>query len=112
VYAIGDVASVGTPKAGVFAEGQAIVVAAQMSALLRETTTGTGYDGRGICYMEFGNDMVAKVDVTFLHGVSPVGRLEGPSTELVADKTAFGASRVLRWFGRTWSLAQGTAGSA
>ena len=32
VYAVGDVTSVGTPKAGVFAEGQAAVVAAQLIA--------------------------------------------------------------------------------
>ena len=30
VYALGDVASVGTPKAGVFSEGQALVVASQI----------------------------------------------------------------------------------
>jgi len=34
VYAVGDVTSVGTPKAGVFAEGQAAVVAAGISARL------------------------------------------------------------------------------
>lgn len=35
VYAVGDVTSVGTPKAGVFAEGQAAVVAAEICARLR-----------------------------------------------------------------------------
>ena len=41
---------------------------------------------------------VAKVDVTFQAGLRPVGDLEGPSTTLVAEKTAFGATRVQRWF--------------
>jgi sulfide:quinone oxidoreductase len=104
VYAVGDVTSVGTPKAGVFAEGQAIVAAAQIIARIRETTTSVEYDGRGVCYMELGHNMIAKVEVTFRSGVAPVGALEGPSTELVADKTAFGTTRVRRWFGRTWSL--------
>ena len=104
VYAVGDVTSVGTPKAGVFAEGQAIVAAAQISARIRETTTSVEYDGRGVCYMELGHNMIAKVEVTFRSGMAPVGALEGPSTELVADKTAFGSTRVHRWFGRTWSL--------
>ena len=36
VYAVGDVTSVGTPKAGVFAEGQAAVAAAGISALIRD----------------------------------------------------------------------------
>lgn len=103
VYAVGDVTSVGTPKAGVFAEGQATVVAAEISARLRGSTTQTTYDGRGICYMEFGHDMIAKVDVTFLSGQTPAGGLEGPSTDLAADKTAFGSERIHRWFNRSWT---------
>jgi len=106
VYAVGDVTSVGTPKAGVFAEGQATVVAAQISAQKRGTATPVAYDGRGICYMEIGHDMVAKVDVTFLSGQSPVGDLEGPSADLIADKVAFGSERIRRWFGRTWHATQ------
>jgi sulfide:quinone oxidoreductase len=112
VYAVGDVTSIGTPKAGVFAEGQATVVAAQIIANLRGTAPSTGYDGRGICYMEFGHDMIAKVDVTFLSGRSPAGVLEGPSPDLVADKIAFGSERVHRWFGRTWQASQPVAPGA
>jgi len=102
VYAVGDVTSVGTPKAGVFAEGQAAVVAAQVGARLRGAGTPATYDGHGICYMEFGRDMIAKVDVTFLSGQSPAGMLEGPSADLVADKTTFGSERIGRWFDKTW----------
>jgi sulfide:quinone oxidoreductase len=106
VYAVGDVTSAGTPKAGVFAEGQATVVAAHISARKRGTTSPVAYDGRGICYLEVGHDMVAKVDVTFTSGQSPVGGLEGPSAALAADKAAFGTERVRRWFGRTWLAIQ------
>jgi sulfide:quinone oxidoreductase len=102
VYAIGDVASVGTPKAGVFAEGQAAVAADGISALLRGEGEPAGYDGHGICYLEFGDHQVAKVDVTFLAGAAPHGALEGPSPALAAEKTDFGATRVRRWFGRSW----------
>jgi sulfide:quinone oxidoreductase len=98
VYAVGDVTSVGTPKAGVFAEGQAAVVAEQISALIRGQSTEVAYDGRGICYLEFGHDEVAKVDVTFVSGQTPTGDLEGPSAALAADKSAFGTSRIARWF--------------
>ncbi|MBU2666123.1 NAD(P)/FAD-dependent oxidoreductase [Actinoplanes bogorensis] len=105
VYAVGDVTSVGTPKAGVFAEGQAAVVAQRIIGHART------YDGRGVCYLEFGGDQVAKVDVTFVAGQRPVGSLIGPSTDLAADKTAFGADRIRRWFGREWSpSAAGTDG--
>jgi sulfide:quinone oxidoreductase len=98
VYAVGDVTSVGTPKAGVFAEGQAKVVAARIAAQLRGSAAPDVYDGRGLCYLELGHDLVAKVDVTFRSGESPVGSIEGPSHELVADKALFGSSRVERWF--------------
>jgi sulfide:quinone oxidoreductase len=102
VFAVGDVTSIGTPKAGVFAEGQAAVVAANLIARVRGAGTDAAYDGHGLCYMEVGHGEVAKVDVTFLSGQSPRGHLEGPSQELMADKSSFGATRVRRWFGRSW----------
>jgi sulfide:quinone oxidoreductase len=103
VYAVGDVTSVGTPEAGVFAEGQAAVAADRIVAAIQGATSATHYDGRGICYLEFGHDRVAKVDVTFRSGERPVGDLEGPSAELTAEKSAFGTERVRRWFGRDWT---------
>ena len=104
VYAVGDVTSVGTPKAGVFAEGQAVVAAERIAARIRGDAESGEYDGRGICYLEFGHHRVAKVDVTFLSGQTPHGALEGPSEQLAADKVEFGTSRVRRWFGREWSV--------
>jgi len=99
VYAVGDVTSVGTPKAGVFAEGQAAVVADRIIAAIRSGGEAPDYDGRGICYLEFGHDQVAKVDVTFVSGKPPVGGLDGPSHEIAADKVEFATSRIGRWFG-------------
>ena len=98
VYAVGDVTSVGTPKAGVFAEGAAAVVAERLIAQARGVATSARYDGRGTCYVEFGAERVAKVDVTFLHG-PPSGLFEGPSADLAVDKVAFGTTRVAHWFG-------------
>ena len=102
VYAVGDVTSVGTPKAGVFAEGQASVVAAAIAARVRGDGASSDYDGRGVCYLEFGDGRVGMVDVTFLSGQAPKGELIGPSDELAADKEAFGRSRIRRWFDRSW----------
>jgi sulfide:quinone oxidoreductase len=102
VYAVGDVTSVGTPKAGVFAEGQAVVVAEAIIARARGGADSPQYDGHGMCYLEFGRDQVAKVDVTFLSGQAPHGDLQGPSTEFARDKEEFGTSRIQRWFGREW----------
>ncbi|MET0912484.1 MAG: FAD/NAD(P)-binding oxidoreductase [Acidimicrobiales bacterium] len=102
VYAVGDVTSVGTPKAGVFAEGQALVVADSIAAQVRGATPSAQYDGHGMCYLEFGKDQVAKVDVTFVSGQPPSGSLDGPSADYVADKVEFGSSRIQRWFDRPW----------
>jgi sulfide:quinone oxidoreductase len=102
VYAVGDVTSVGTPKAGVFAERQASVVADQIIARHRKREPPSAYDGRGICYLEFGGERVARVDVTFRAGRSPTGQFDEPSEFLTAEKAAFGSTRIERWFGRAW----------
>jgi sulfide:quinone oxidoreductase len=99
VYAVGDVATVGVPKAGVFAEGAARVVARQLIAKARGGALPEGYDGRGSCYIEFGAGRIGRVDVDFLSGPKPTGAFQAPSTELVAEKALFGSSRRARWFG-------------
>ena len=103
VYAVGDVTSVGTPKAGVFAEGQAVVVADEIVAQHRGRRASGTYDGRGICYVEFGHDQVGRVDVTFRSGERPSGEFDGPSPDYAADKSKFGSSRIQRWFARDWT---------
>jgi sulfide:quinone oxidoreductase len=103
VYAVGDVTSVGTPKAGVFAEGQAAVVADAIIAEARGAGRSGAYDGRGICYLEFGDDQVARVEVTFVSGQAPIGSFDGPSDSIARNKAEFGSVRARRWFGREWS---------
>ena len=102
VYAVGDVTSVGTPKAGVFAEGQAAVVADRIAGVVRGETSSSTYGGNGMCYLEFGENEIAIVNVTFLSGHAPYGDMEGPSAALVADKVEFGEHRIQRWFGHQW----------
>jgi len=100
VYAMGDVATVGVPKAGVFSEGAARVVAAEVLAELRGEEQPAGYDGLGSCYIEFGAGRVGRVDVDFLSGPKPTGTFQAPSSALVAEKENFGSSRRARWFDR------------
>jgi len=99
VYAVGDVATVGVPKAGVFAEGAARVVAQAIIARERGAEPPAGYAGQGSCYIEFGAGRVGRVDVDFLGGPTPTGTFQAPSDALVADKALFGSSRRARWFG-------------
>jgi sulfide:quinone oxidoreductase len=87
------------PKAGVFAEGPARVVAASLTADLRGGERPSAYDGRGSCYIEFGSGRVGRVDVDFLSGPAPTGAFQEPSSALVTEKQHFGSSRRARWFG-------------
>ncbi|MBD8023656.1 NAD(P)/FAD-dependent oxidoreductase [Microbacterium gallinarum] len=102
VFAVGDCAAVGTPRAGVFAERQAATAARRIAARVRGDADGPTYDGRGVCYIEFGGDEVGMVEVSFFEG-RPNGSMHGPSLDLAADKHEFGASRVRRWFDREWA---------
>jgi len=100
VYAVGDVNGVGTPKAGVFAESASVIVAAAIISKLRGGPSPDAYKGAGSCYIEFGHDVVGRVDVDFLSGPKPTGTFQEPSEALAAEKIQFGASRIERWFGR------------
>ena len=99
VYAIGDVADTGTPKAGVFAESAAKAVASSLIARIRGEGEGGLYGGAGSCYIEFGGGRVARVDIDFLSGPKPTGTYHEPSAALRADKERFKATRQARWFG-------------
>jgi len=99
VYAVGDVTSVGTPKAGVFSEGAARVVAASLIAELQGGEQPSAYAGAGSCYVEFGGGRVGRADVDFLSGPAPTGSFIEPSVALVGEKQRFGSSRRARWFG-------------
>jgi sulfide:quinone oxidoreductase len=100
VYAVGDVATIGVPKAGVFSEGAARVVGASLIARLQDGEQPGAYNGLGSCYIEFGSGRVGRVDVDFFSGPKPTGTFQEPSVALVAEKEHFGSSRRLRWFGR------------
>ena len=99
VYAVGDVTSVGTAKAGTFAEGAARVVAASLLAEVQAGEQPSAYAGAGTCYVEFGGGRVGRVDVDFLSGPAPTGSFIEPSVALVGEKQHFGSSRRGRWFG-------------
>jgi len=104
VYAVGDVTSVGTPKAGVFAEGAAKIAAASIIATFKGNENKTPYTGAGSCYIEFGKGEVGRVDVDFFSGPKPFGIHHDASAAMMADKENFGSSRKARWFDLTKAL--------
>jgi sulfide:quinone oxidoreductase len=101
VYAIGDVCTGPrtVPKAGIFAESAAIVVADDVAAAITGGEQPAPFGGSGICYAEFGGGLVGKVEVNFLHGDAPAAQRYEPSLEYAAEKEQFGAARRARWFG-------------
>jgi sulfide:quinone oxidoreductase len=98
VYAIGDVTSVGTPKAGAFAEGQGAAVADAIIARHRGIAEHDDYVGTGFCYLRFGDLGLAEVHVS-VTSAGTVGHLNGPSPGLLATRTDYTDERVRRWFG-------------
>jgi sulfide:quinone oxidoreductase len=101
VYAVGDV-NTGertVPKAGIFAEAAALVVADDIAAQITGGEPPAPYEGWGICYAEFGDGLVSKVEVNFLRGDAPVAERNDPSEAFAAEKEEFGRSRRARWFG-------------
>ena len=101
VYAVGDVTSVGTPKAGVFAEGQAAVVADRSIAGHRARPARREYDGRA-------SATSSSATTRSPGSTSPSAAESADGTSrgrpsCAADKAEFGSSRIQRWFGRDWT---------
>ena len=99
VYAVGDITNAPVPRAGVIAEGEARTVA---DVIISRVTSGApppAYEGAAICYIEMGDEMVARVDVNFLAGSAPTASFSAPSATIAAEKRSFGQSRRQRWFG-------------
>jgi sulfide:quinone oxidoreductase len=98
VYAIGDCAETGIPKAGVFAESAARAVADSIATTIRGGHARP-FDGRGLCFVEMGEGKVGRVDVHFRAPGGPTAPLLGPAEEYAAEKAEFGNLRRRRWFG-------------
>ena len=99
IYAIGDITSAPVPRAGVFAEGEAVTLAEHLIADIRGGQQPPSYGGRASCYVEFGGGVVAKVNVEFLKGLAPTGSFTPPTAAAGKEKQAFALSRAARWFG-------------
>lgn len=97
VYAIGDVAELGVPMAGAFAQTAGAALARRIAAEVRGEEPAPHVPSGG-CYVEFGDGRVGRIDIEIVDGERR-GTFSGPSEELRADKERFGSSRRARWFG-------------
>ncbi|HSD99784.1 MAG TPA: FAD-dependent oxidoreductase [Burkholderiales bacterium] len=98
VYAIGDGAATGMPKAGSFAESAARAVASSILAKLKGGEP-TPNSGTGSCIVEFGDGRIGWADLDFLSGPKLTSIYHAPSVAGRAHKVQFGAKRTARWFG-------------
>jgi len=104
VYALGDVVAIPLklgkplPKAGVFAHGQAEVVARNIVL----TVTGRGksatFDGDGECYLEAGDGKAGIGRGNFYTEPAPQVKLRSPARRWHAAKVLFEKNWLRRWF--------------
>lgn len=85
VYAIGDVTTIPLkmgkplPKAGVFAHGQAEVVARNLARAWTGKGEAARFDGHGMCFVEIGAGMAGLGSGNFYAEPTPAVRLRAPS---------------------------------
>lgn len=105
VFAVGDVNEIPLanglplPKAGLFAESQAKVVAGQIIAELRRAPAPPPFDGVGYCFIETGGGQATMVQGHFLASPAPAIIIAPPSAQALQQKIEFEHSRLLSWFG-------------
>jgi len=104
VYAIGDVngimLSIGKPlpKAGVFAHGEAEVVANNIAYEITGNGTPRKFEGGGECFIEIGDGKAGFGSGNFFAEPSPKIKLKYPSRLQHLGKIAFEKFWLYRWF--------------
>jgi sulfide:quinone oxidoreductase len=102
VFAVGDVTEINLggivtiPKAGIFAEAEAIVVSQEIIDQITNTKTNAKFDGKGFCFMEIGDNKAGYLEVD-LYKEDPNSRLQSPSEESYIKKLEFEETRVKNW---------------
>ncbi len=86
-------------KAGVMAEGEAEVVAANIAARVRGEPEAVRFSGKGYCFLELGDGLAVEVSGDFYASPNPVVSVGTPSPKALEAKRTFEAARLARWFG-------------
>lgn len=102
IFAIGDVTEIkigqlAMPKAGIFAEGEAKVVAQEIIDEVANIKSQAAYNGQGYCFFEAGNRMAGYVEADFYNAAGPAIRLEAPTEKHFEKKHEFERSRLKEW---------------
>lgn len=104
VYAIGDVTGVPLvtgrplPKAGVFAQGEAEVVANNIVHAITGEGAPRSFEGHGACFIEIGDGRAGFGSGNFFAEPAPQIRLRQPGLLLHLGKVAYEKYWLYRWF--------------
>lgn len=103
VWAIGDNVQIllamgkPLPRAGVFAHGQAHVVADSIAAAITGEPAPAGFDGHGGCFIETGGRRAAYGSGDFYAQPTPTVALHPPALRWHAGKVVFETNVLRRW---------------
>ena len=88
VYALGDAATTGVPKAGSVAHYQAGILSQRLASKIRGRPATATYDGKTLCFIETGMDSASFVEFDYENPPSPAP----PSEKLHWSKLAYNES--------------------
>jgi sulfide:quinone oxidoreductase len=103
VYAIGDITAIPLengmmlPKAGVFAHGEAEVVAANIARRIRGDLHEAAFDGHGTCFLESGDGRAGLARGDFYASPVPAVSMYRPGRSWHLGKIAFEQYWLRRW---------------
>ena len=103
VFAIGDVTSLpvgekmAVPKAGIFAEGEGLVVAHNIISKINSKEDTELFDGKGGCFIESGKNTASLIEVDMFSESKPLTKLTESTKEHLNEKIQFEKERIEKW---------------
>ena len=103
IFAVGDVTSLtvndtmAVPKAGIFAEGEGIVVAKNIISKLESNEKSILFAGKGGCFLESGRDTASIIEVDMFTNSKPSTKLTESTKDNLSKKLDFEKERLSKW---------------
>jgi len=103
VFAIGDVTSLvvaenmAVPKAGIFAEGEGIIVAKNIISKIQLKEESALFDGKGGCFIESGRNTASVIEVDMFTNAKPSTNITESTSDNLSKKIEFEKERLSKW---------------
>ena len=103
VYAVGDVTTLTVtdtmtvPKAGIFAEGEAIAAAQNIISHIQTKNEFSLFDGKGGCFIESGRDTASIIEIDMFSETKPTTKLTESTSKHLDEKIQFEKERFSKW---------------